>query len=152
MRAPAQGQGVELLLLHGKLGNVRFDRGLQQRDVGVVPGNVLTGGSQPVEPPDIDLAALHFVAVEEFQEKSLVAGAVADDHNASAQRPLEPGKSFLSSLPEGDDLGDHRVELRRHLIALGHAGVHADPRPGQNSESFDQTGGGGEMVVRVLGV
>ena len=52
----------------------------------------------------------------------------------------------------GDDLRDHRVELRRHRIALGDAGVDAHARPRREAQQRDPAGGGREPAGRVLGV
>ena len=79
-----------------------------------------------------------------------VTGPALDDDDALAQRPLQTGKRFLPVLAVGDDLGDHRVELRGDGIAFRYSGVNAHARPGQNPEPLDNARSGSKTVVRIF--
>src|ERR1019366_5687210 len=109
---------------------------------------VFTGRGHVVQPTDVHVAALHFVAVQQFEQKRFIAGPALDDDHALAQRTLQPGERFFAVLTEGDDLGNHRVELGGNRIALGHAGINSNTRPSLNSEALDCTRGWSKSVVR----
>ena len=51
-----------------------------------------------------------------------------------------------------DDLGQHRVEPARDLVAARDPGVHADPGPGRPAQLLDAAGRRQEPGLRVLGV
>ncbi len=52
----------------------------------------------------------------------------------------------------GDDLGQHRVEVRRHRVALREPRVDADAGAGRQPQQADPAGGGREAARGVLGV
>ena len=52
----------------------------------------------------------------------------------------------------GDDLRHHRVELRRHAVALGDPAIDPYPRTGGEPEEREGARGGGEAAVGVLGI
>jgi len=58
----AQGRSIELCLLHPQFSVAGFDRGLQKRDVGMLPREVLAFDCQTIQPADINFPTLHFVA------------------------------------------------------------------------------------------
>src|ERR1039457_6587915 len=148
---PAAGRGcVELSLLYGQLRVVGIDCGLHQSHVGVFPGKMIAVRRDPVEPADIDLATLHFLAAQHFQQKRFVAGAALDDDDAFAQRPLEPGQSLSSALTVGDYFGDHGVEIRGNGVALGDTGVDPHAGAGHEAETLQDAGCGGKRVVGVF--
>ena len=68
------------------------------------------------------------------------------------QRTVQPGERLVAVAPVGDDLGDHRVVLRRDDVTLGDAGVDPDTRPDGERQRLDRARGGGEGALRVLGV
>ena len=97
-------------------------------------------------------STLHLRAIQQFQQERFIAGAAFNDNDTLAQRPLQPGKRFLSVLSVGDDLGDHRIELCGDRIAFRHAGVNPHSRPGQDPEPLDRARGGRKTVVGILSI
>ena len=60
----------------------------------------------------------------------MVGGATVDDDDCVGKRAMQPGKRLVPVAAPGDHLADHRVELRRYHVALGHARVDAQAGTG----------------------
>ncbi len=90
--------------------------------------------------------------VQQFQDEALVGGAALDDDAGLGHGAPQPGQGLVPVAAVGDDLGDHRVEVRGDRVALADAGVDAYPRPGRQDQAGDAAGRGREVSVRVLGV
>ena len=61
-------------------------------------------------------------------------------------------RASLRSRPWGDDLGDHRVEVGRDRVALGHPRVDPDAGSSGKAQQRDASRRGGEVAVGVFGV
>jgi hypothetical protein len=64
----------------------------------------------------------------------------------------QAGERLAAVAAPGDDLGDHRVELRRDHVALGDARVDAQAGTGREAQQGDAAGRGHEPERRVLRV
>ena len=69
---------------------------------------------------------------------------------ASARRSRAKASFAVGAV--GDDLGDHRVVLRRDHVTFGDSGVDADSRADRQDERVDRSRGRGEAAMRILGV
>ena len=146
------GRLVELLLLEPQLVVVGLHRRGQERDARVRARLVHALGRPPLEPAGVDLGAAHLGAVEELEEKRLVRGAAVQDDGALREGAPEPGERLAPIGSVGDDLGDHRVEIGGHGVALRHAPVDPQARSGRKAEVDEGAGGGREAGVGILGV
>ncbi len=133
LRAPAS-RGFEktlhlavFLLLVGPDG--RDDEG----DVRMTIRRQLAGAVGPIDPAGVGplRAARHLATLEQFEDEGLVGGAALDHDGRVAQRTAQTGEGLVAVTTVGDDLGDHRVEIRRNLATLRDAGVDADPGAGR---------------------
>ena len=105
-----------------------------------------------VDPPRVGAAVDDLGLVEQVEQEALVCRAALDEHGGVAQRSPQPGASLLTCASKGNDLGDHRVEVRRDQVTRADAGVDPDAGAGWEVEQHDASGGGGEVAVRVLRV
>ena len=78
-------------------------------------------------------------------------GGDADDL-VLLERPSHPPQRDRPVGAPGDQLGDHRVIVDRHLIALVQRGIVANAGAAGHSQSLDQAGRRSEVRRRVLGV
>src|SRR5579864_6605472 len=108
------------------------------------------GGRQMIEPTVVDIAILHLQASQHIEQEAFVAGSTSDDDHSLAERPLQAGKSLPPISAIGDDLGNHRIEIRRNGVAFGHSCINADPRTGWNSEALYDSGRRREPIVCVF--
>ena len=69
---------------------------------------------------------------------------------ASARRSR--AKRLFAVGAVGDDLGDHRVVLRRDHVTFGDSRVDPDSRADRQDERVDGSRGRGETAMRILGV
>ncbi len=130
LRAPAvsgleQPQPLDLLLVP-----VRLDRGCDQCHAGVLVRDQAALPAYAVDPARVRSAVPHLRLVEQVEQEALVGGAAVDDHGGLVDRAAQARQRLLPVTSVGDDLGDHRVELGRDGVALAHARVDPDPRPG----------------------
>ncbi len=126
--------------------------GGDEGDVGVARWLVEARGRQPVEPAGVNLSVAHLRTFEQVEQERLVRRPATDDHDQLGQCSSEPGDRLDAVGSEGDDLGDHRVVLRRDDVALGDAGVDTDSWPDGKHECLDPPRSGGEATLWVLGV
>ncbi len=150
LRTTAAGRDQERLALGGLLPGVPVDGNGVERDVGVGGQGRLGVQPDPVQPCRVGRAGQDLLAVEQVEHERLVRGAALDDDGGVAQRAPQSGDR-LSAVPPGrDDLGDHRVELRRDGVAGRDPGVDADARSLRELQELHLAGRGREAVVRVL--
>ena len=149
---PAARIGVESRPVGGRFGLAQHDCRLQQRDVGVPCGHRLAAHVQAVQPGRVDVAAAQLGALEQGEQEALVRRAAVDDDHRLGERAVQPGERLVAIPSPGDDLGDRRVELGRDDVALGHAGVDAEARPGGQPEQRERSGCADEAALGVLGV
>src|SRR5579864_8865796 len=64
----------------------------------------------------------------------------------------QTGERFGTGLTVGNQLGHHGVEIGRHAVAFGNAGIEPDSRAGGDSEARDEAGSSGETVLGILGI
>ena len=152
LRAPPLGPAEERRALAGGGERERVEGGHDEGDVGVARRQVAVGGGEPVEPRRVDVAGAHLRPLQQVEQERPVRRAAVDDDGHLRERPVQPGQRFVAVATGGDDLGDHRVVLRRDDIALAHAGVDPDARADRQREDLDRAGRGGERSLRVLGV
>ncbi len=134
--------------LHGPFGAGGIDGGGHDRHLGVVG----LGDGHLIDPADVDVARDQLGVAQQAVHEGLVGGAVAHDDPCLFQGAAEPGDRLVTVVSEGDDLGDHRVELRRDLVTLLHAGVDPQTRPGGEAEQLDTSRRRGEVAFGILGV
>ena len=65
---------------------------------------------------------------------------------------MQASERLVTGAPVGDELGDHRVVLRRDDVTLGDARVDPEPRPHGKRQRLDGPRCGGERSLRILGV
>ena len=152
LRAAAARERVEVGAVGGRLLVAEGDRGLHERGVGVPHGLDVALGLQAVEPAGVDLALAQLRPAEQLEQEALVGGPLVDHHHRVGDRAAQPGDRLLTRRPVGDDLGQHRVEVGRHRVALREAGVDADAGTVGQPQQADPPGGGREPARRVLGV
>ena len=141
--------------LEPQLVGVRLDGGGDHGDAGVLGRDQAALTADPVDPAGVGPrrgAGDDFGLVEQVEHEALVAGAALDHHGGPGHGPAQPGEGLLAGAAVGDDLGDHRVEVGRDGVALGHAGVDADAGTGGQVQPHDPAGSGREVAVGVLGV
>jgi predicted GNAT family acetyltransferase len=155
LRSAAVGGGEEAVLLEAGALVVRLDRRHHERDLesggGLQPplaaGPVDPGRVGPGRGPGHDLGL-----VEQVEDEALVGGAALDHHGGLVHRAPQSREGLVAVPAVGDDLGDHRVEVRGDGVALAESGVHPDAGSGRQLEQRHPAGGGGEVAVGVLGV
>ena len=118
--------------------------------VGPLDRLVAAAGGGPAGGLLLGPAAGHLGLLEELEDEALVGGAALDDDGGLRHRAAEAAQRLVAGAAVGDDLGDHRVEVRGDRVALGHAGVDADAGAGGQVQPRDQAWGGGEVAVGVL--
>ena len=132
------------------------DGGRDQGDAGVPVTDQAALAPNPVDParvrPGHPFGADHLGPVEQFEHEALVRGAALDHHGGLTHGAAQPAQRLDPGSSEGDDLGDHRVEVGGDLIALGHSGVDPDTRPRRQVEPGDPAWCGCEVAVGVLRV
>ena len=131
---------------------VRLDRGGGQRHRRAAVPDEPPLGADPVDPAGVRGRVDHLGLVQQVEHEALVRRAACDDHRGLRHRAAQPAKRLVAVPPEGNDLGDHRVEVGRDGIALADARVHPDTRAGRQVQPDDAARRGGEVTVRVLGV
>src|ERR1017187_10639421 len=141
---------MKLRLLDGELRLIGFDRSLHEGHVSVTLGYVLAIRRRVVQPTDMHFTSVHLFAVQQFEQKRFVTGPALNDDYALAQCPLEPGERFFPVLTEGDDLGDHRIELGWNRVALCDSSIHSHAGSGHDSEPLNCPGSRSKTVVRVF--
>ncbi len=151
-RPHLRGPQEELLEFRLGLRAVYLYRGLQQRNAGVFPRPDGRPLADAIEPAHVDACGAHLVTVEQLQEERAVCRSALDGDGALGQRALQPPKRFLTGVANGRQLGEHRAELRRDHVTLCHAGIHAQPRPGRQTEQLDLARRCRESGVHVLRV
>src|SRR5260370_28848766 len=97
---------------------VRLDRGGSKRDRRVPMRSETAVTPDPVYPAGVGASVDHLGLVEQVEQETLVGGAALDDHCGLSQGAAQPPKGFISVAALGEDLGDHRVEVRRDDVAL----------------------------------
>ena len=128
LRAPAAGERVEVGARVVGGGVAQRDRRLHERAVGVAHGLDVALRLQPVQPARVDLARAQLGAAEQLEQEALVGGALVERHHRVGDGAAQAGDRLVARAAVGDHLGDHRVELGRHGVALGDAAVDADAR------------------------
>ena len=152
LRAAAAGERVEVGAVGGRLLVAQGDRRLHERGVGVAHGLDVALRLQAVEPAGVDLAGAQLGPAQQLEQEALVGRALVDHHHRVGHRAAQARDRLLARGAVGDDLGQHRVEVGGHGVALGEAGVDADAGAGRQPQQADPAGGGGEAARRVLGV
>src|SRR5690606_18321752 len=71
--------------------------------------------------------------------------------NHFGQGDIHARERLMTIIAIGDELGDHRVVMRRHGVAAEHMRIHAYARAAGRMPVADQTGAGDELE-RVLGI
>ncbi len=151
-RAAAPGRRQEGGPLPRLLGVRDVDRHLDQGHPGIGRRRDAAGGPRPVEPPGVGRAGHDLGAVQQIEEEGLGRGPAPQDDGGLAQRDPQPGERLRAVPAPGDDLGDHRVVLRRDDVALAEPGVDPHPRAGGQAHQLDAARGRGEALLGVLGV
>jgi len=136
------------LLLH----LVRLDGRDHQGDAGVQRGHQPPLTPHPVDPAGVGAAVDDLGLVQQVEQEALVGGAALDDDGRLRERPAQPGQCLVPGGAEGDDLGDHGVEVGRNQVAAGETGVHPDPGTGRQVEQRDPARRRREVPVGILGV
>ena len=152
VRAAAPRERVERPALAGRRGLAERDRGLHERGVGVPYGLDVALRLEAVEPAGVDLARAQLRPAEQLEQEALVGRAVLDRDHRVGDGAAQPGDRLLARVAVGDDLRDHRVELRRDAVALGDAAVDADARAGRQAQERDPARRRREAAAGVLGV
>ena len=152
LRAAAAGERVEVRPVGRRLLVAQRDRRLHERGVRVPDGLDVALGMEAVEPAGVDLAGAQLGPAQQLEQEALVGRALVDHHHRVGHRAAQARDRLLARAAVGDDLGQHRVEVRRHRVALGEAGVDADAGAGRQPQQADPAGGGGEAARGVLGV
>ena len=152
VRAPAPGERVEAAAVGGGGRVAERDRRLHERGVGVAHRLHVALRLEAVEPAGVGHAVAQLRAAEQLEQEALVGGALVERDHRVGDRAAQARDRLLARAPVGDDLGDHRVEVRRDGVALGDAGVDADARPARQAQQRDPAGRGREAARRVLGV
>ena len=150
LRAAAAGERVEVGAVGGRLLVAQGDRRLHERRVGVAHGLDVALRLQAVEPAGVDLAGAQLGPAQQLEQEALVGRALVDHHHRVGHRAAQARDRLLARGAVGDDLGQHRVEVSGHGVALGEAGVDADAGAGRQPQQADPPGGGGEAARRVL--
>jgi hypothetical protein len=151
-RSPAPAGREErgpVLRLRG-IGDV--DGHLHQRYRRVPLGIGAAAGPGAVQPRRVGRAGHDLRAVEQREQEGLGRRPTAQDDGGLADRTAEAGQRLGPVPAPGDDLRNHRVVGRRDDVADGHAGVHADARPGGQAHELHRAGRGRELLLGVLGV
>ncbi len=152
MRAPAVRGGQQPLQLDLLPVPVGLDRRGRECDTGVLVRHQPALGADPVDPAGVRAAVDDRGLVEQVDHEALVRGAALDEDGRLPHRATQPGQCLVTRAAVGDDLGDHRVEVGRDLVALAHAGVDPDARASGQVEQRDAARGGREVAVGILGV
>jgi len=154
---PAVGGLQQARDLDGLLVGVRLDRRGDQRHPGVPVVHQTSLGADAVDPAGVcptagGLTGDHRRLVQQVEDEALVRRAAFDHDGGLGHRPAQASQRLVAVASHGDDLGDHRVEVGRNLVALGDPGVHPDPGSRGQVEPLDASRGGGEIAVGILGV
>ena len=143
VRPAAPGERVEAAAGVGRGRVAQRDRRLHERGVGVAHRLHVALRLEAVEPAGVDLAGAQLRAAEQLEQEALVGGALVERDHRVGDRAAQAGDRLLARAAVGDDLGDHRVELRRDRVALGDAAVDADARPRRQPQQRDAGPGAG---------
>ena len=152
LRAPAARERVEVGAVGGRLLVAQRDRRLYERGVGVAHGLDLAPGLEPVEPAGVDGALPQLAAPQQLEQEALVGRALVDHDHRVGDRAAQARDRLLARGAVGDDLGQHRVEVGRHGVALGEAGVDADAGAARQPQQADAARRRREAAGGVLGV
>ncbi len=158
LRAAAVGALEQAGDLELRLVLVGLDAGGDERDAGVLVGDQAAGLAGAVDPGGVRPVRARRATVddlglvEQVEDEALVGGAALDDDGGLGHGAAQPGERLVAGAAVGDDLGDHRVELRGDGVALADAGVDADAGAGGQLEQGDAARGRREVAVGVLGV
>ena len=152
VRAAAPRERVEVRALGRRGGVAERDRRLHERGVGVAQRLHLVVALEAVEPARVGLAAAQLGAPEQLEQEALVGRALVDHHHRVGDRAAQARDRLRAAAAVGDDLRDHRVELRRHRVALRDAGVDAHAGPAREAQQRDPPGRGREPAAGILGV
>ena len=99
------------------------------------------------------IAGAQLRAAQQLEQEALVGGPLVERDHRVGDRAAQAGDRLLARAPVGDDLGDHRVELRRDRVALGDAGVDADrPARSAGAAALIRPGAGAKPRAGILGV
>ena len=142
LRAAAARERVEVRAVGSRLLVAQRDRRLHERGVGMADGLDVTLRLQPVEPAGVDLARPQLGPAQQLEQEALVGGPLVDHHHRVGDGAAQARDRLLARGAVGDDLGQHRVEVGGHGVALGEAGVDADAGAGGEPEEADAAGRG----------
>ena len=83
----------------------------------------------------------------------IIAIVLKTDNFCLRQRPLYPAQGGRAAVrAPGDQLGDHRIVMRRHAVAFGYAGITADASAGGQPQPLERASPGKEVPVRIFGI
>ena len=131
---------------------VGLDAGDDQGHARVLAGHEAALAAHPVDPAGVGGAVDDLGLVEQVEDERLVRGTALDDDRRLPHRAAQPGQGLVTVTTVGDDLGDHRVEVRGDRVALCDTGVDADAGTRRQLEVGDAPGRRREVAVGVLGV
>ena len=78
-------------------------------------------------------------------------GRAAEQHKV-LEREACTRDRFVAAVAMRDELREHRVKRRSHLLSFAHAGVDPDARTLRQTEPQDAAGGRREIACRFLSV
>ena len=144
-------RGEELVALVDELGLVDIDRGLQHRDLAVLPRHVLAARRNRVEPVDRDAGRPHLGPPDEVFEEGAVAHAAVDDDRRVGETRRERVERLVAGPSEPDQLREHRVVLGPDDIALVDAAVEPQARARRHAQHTHHAGSRRETTLGVFG-
>ncbi len=139
LRTSATGGLEEASALDGLGVLVGLDAGGDEGDARVPRRDEPALGAHAVDPAGVGRAVDDLGLVEQVEDEALVGGTAVDDDGRLGERAAQARQSLVPVATVGDDLGDHRVEVGGDRVALSHAGVDPDARPGREVEQLDAT-------------
>jgi len=101
-------------------------------------------------PGDVILAILKVAGGQDFALQGDGGLDAFDDEFAEGTAHAADGD--LAGGTGDDELGDHRIVIRRHFIPGIYVAVHADAAATGGVPKIDLAGAGGEIAIRVFGV
>ena len=105
-----------------------------------------------VQPADVGTAVHDVRHTQQVQQKGAIGRAALDDDRKLGQRATQSRQGFVPVATMRDDLGNHRVELRRNAVAGLDAGVNPYAGARRQPQQLDLAGRRRKIVVRVLGI
>ena len=132
---------------------VHIDADVQQRGVGVLRRPSAIVGADPVQPTGVRCRRRCTSGRSSSSSRNdlVVVPPLTTTVVPRSAHP-QPGHRLGPVPTPGDDLGDHRVVVRRDLVTGRDAGVHPDAGPGRQGQQLDLARRRRETVVGVLGV